>query len=220
MPIDSVRVMLVEDHPLYRRGLRTLLSTVSMIDVIGECGDGTEAVQMAAELLPDVVLMDLQLPGQSGIAATRMIVEASPTSKVLVVSLFRDEDSVFAALRAGARGYILKDASEEEVIRAISAVAAGESLFSPEIATRVLAWFAQIRPISPQVFPQLTERERDILHLLASGQSNAEIANTLSVSVKTIANNVSNIFGKLQVSDRAEAIILARDAGLGRLSDS
>jgi len=157
--------------------------------------------------------MDLQLPGQSGIAAIREIVSASPTTRILVVTLFQDDDSVFAALRAGARGYILKDADEAELIRAIRAIAAGESLFSAAVASRVLAYFAQTRPVSPQTFPSLTDRERDILYLLAQGKSNTAIATELSLSVKTIANNVSNIFGKLQVADRSEAIVRARDAG-------
>jgi DNA-binding NarL/FixJ family response regulator len=159
--------------------------------------------------------MDLQLPGQSGIDATRAIVATSPTTRILVVTLFHDDDSVFAALRAGARGYVLKDADEADMIRAIRAVAAGESLFSPAVASRVLAFFADARPVAPQIFPTLTERERDILHLLAQGKPNAAIATELGLSGKTIANNVSNIFGKLQVADRSEAIIRAREAGLG-----
>jgi len=216
MSTTPLRILLVEDHPLYRRGLRTLLGGVADFQVVAETGDGMDAVRLAAELQPDVVLMDLQLPGQSGHAATREIVRANPAVRILVVSLFRDEDSVFAALRAGARGYILKDADEDDVIRAIRSTAAGESLFSPEIASRVLTWFTQVRPTAPEVFPDLTDRERDILHLIASGKSNSAIADELSLSVKTVANNVSSIFGKLQVSDRAEAIVRARDAGLGR----
>jgi DNA-binding NarL/FixJ family response regulator len=213
--VDRLRILIVEDHPLFRKGLRELIAAVPDFELAGEVADGEEAVTIALDLLPDVVLMDLQLPGQSGIDAIRAIVAASPTTRILVVTLFQDDDSVFAALRAGARGYILKDTDEADMIRAIRSIAAGESLFSPAVASRVLAFFASPRPVAPQIFPSLTEREQDILHLLARGKSNAAIATELSLSVKTIANNVSNIFSKLQVADRSEAIVRAREAGLG-----
>jgi DNA-binding NarL/FixJ family response regulator len=213
--VDRLRILIVEDHPLFRKGLRELIAAVPDFELAGEAADGQEAVTIALDLLPDVVLMDLQLSGQSGIEAIRAIVAASSTTRILVVTLFQDDDSVFAALRAGARGYILKDADETDMIRAIRSIAAGESLFSPAVASRVLAFFAGVRPTAPQIFPTLTDRERDILHLLARGKSNTAIAAELSLSPKTIANNVSNIFGKLQVADRSEAIVRAREAGLG-----
>ena len=172
----------------------------------------------AAALQPDVVLMDLQMPKLNGIGATRTIVHESPSIRVLVVTLFEDDDSVFMALRAGARGYVLKDADEEELVRAIRAVGWGEAIFSPAVAERVLAYFAGSPGSSAplQAFPTLTEREREILNLIAQGYPNPSIARQLSLSTKTVGNYVSNIFTKLQVADRAQAIIRAREAGLGR----
>jgi DNA-binding NarL/FixJ family response regulator len=194
-----------------------LLSSVPDFEVVGEATTGEEAVVRAADLQPDVVLMDLQMPEVNGIEATRRILQESPSIRVLVVTLFEDEDSVFMALRAGARGYVLKDADEEEMVHAIRAVGKGEAIFSPNVATRVLAYFAFSSPegASPQVFPTLTEREREILNLIAQGHPNPSIARQLSLSTKTVGNYVSNIFTKLQVADRAQAIIRAREAGLG-----
>ena len=212
---DPLRILVAEDHSLFRKGLRALLAAVPDFQLIGEAETGREAVALALDLLPDVVLMDLQMPDLNGIEATREILAARPSTKILVVTLFEDDDSVFLALRAGGRGYILKDTDEEEMIRAIRAVANGEAIFSPAVATRVLAYFAGPRLDAPlAVFPSLTGREREIRHLIAQGKSNAAIANQLSLSVKTIANHVSNIFAKLQVADRAEAIVRAREAGM------
>ena len=210
----TLRVLVVEDHPLFRRGVIGLLQAAEGLSVVGTAGSGEEAVNLAAQLRPDVVLMDLQLPGISGIEATRAIVGADPDVRVLVLTLFEDEDSVFLALRAGARGYVLKDADEEELTGAIRSVARGEAIFSRAVAERVLTFFAVPRP-APKVFPELSDREREILSLIAAGHPNPSIARNLSLSPKTVANYVSAIFAKLQVADRAEAMIRAREAGLG-----
>lgn len=214
--METLQILVAEDHPLFRKGMISLLSSVSEFEVIGEAATGEEAVARATQMQPDVVLMDLQMPNMNGIEATRRILEESLNIRVLVVTLFEDDDSVFMALRAGARGYILKDADEEEMVRAIQAVGRGEAIFSPAVATRVLAYFAAPKPARPpQVFPTLTEREREILNLIAQGHPNPAIARQLSLSTKTVGNYVSNIFSKLQVADRAQAIIRAREAGLG-----
>jgi DNA-binding NarL/FixJ family response regulator len=212
--MPEVRVLVVEDHPLFRKGVVALLDAVDDVAVVGAAASGEEAVERVPELAPDVVLMDLQLPGMSGIEATRAIAAAQPGVAVLVLTLFEDEESVFLALRAGARGYVLKDADEEELIAAVRAVHRGEAIFSRAVAERVLAYFAAPRP-APKVFPALTDREREILGLIAQGRSNPAIARELFLSPKTVANYVSAIFAKLQVADRAEAMIRAREAGLG-----
>lgn len=215
--METLRILVAEDHPLFRKGVISLLETVDGFEVVGESSTGEEAAARAAELQPDVVLMDLQMPGGGGIEATREISRQSPSVRVLVVTLFEDDDSVFMALRAGARGYILKDADEEELVRAVRAAGKGEAIFSPGVATRMLAYFVAPRPeVSPQAFPTLTEREREILNLIARGHPNPSIARELSLSTKTVGNYVSNIFAKLQVADRAQAIVRAREAGLGR----
>jgi DNA-binding NarL/FixJ family response regulator len=215
--MDTLRILVAEDHPLFRKGMISLLSSVPEFEVIGEAATGEEAVVRAAQLQPDVILMDLQMPQVNGIEATRRILQESPSVRILVVTLFEDEDSVFMALRAGARGYVLKDADEEEVVHAIRAVGRGEAIFSPAVATRVLAYFAASPPggAPPQAFPTLTDREREILNLIAQGHPNPSIARHLSLSTKTVGNYVSNIFTKLRVADRTQAIIRAREAGLG-----
>jgi DNA-binding NarL/FixJ family response regulator len=209
------RIVVADDHPLFRDGLRTVASLEPDLDLVGEASNGVDAVTLALELEPDVVVMDLHMPDLNGIEATRQIVEARPEAGVLVLTMFQDDDSVFAAMRAGARGYLLKGAGHDEVVRAIAAVARGEAIFGPAIAQRVIEFFAQ--PAAPaQPFPELTVREREILELVAQGRSNGEIAARFVLSPKTVRNNVSSIFTKLRVADRAQAIVRAREAGLGR----
>jgi DNA-binding NarL/FixJ family response regulator len=213
--MGSLTVLIADDHPLFRKGMRSLLETMPEITLVVEAKSGREAVELALAHQPDVVLMDLQMPEGSGLAATRELNKESPHTRILVVTLFEDDDSIFAALRAGAHGYILKDADEEEMMRAIRAVGMGEAIFSPAIATRLIDYFAATRKGVPsEIFPELTERERQILTLIAQGKSNAAIAEQLMISLKTVRNHVSNIYNKLQVADRAQAAIRARDAGL------
>jgi DNA-binding NarL/FixJ family response regulator len=212
--VEPLRVLLADDHPVFRRGLRMLLDAQSEgAEIVGEASNGLEAVELARELQPDVVVMDLQMPELNGIEATQRIVEESPHIGVLVLTMFEDDDSVFAAMRAGARGYLLKGADQAEIVRAIHAVGSGEAIFGPHIARRVMDFFSGERTAVP--FPDLTAREREVLELVAQGRSNAEITRTLVLSPKTVRNHVSNVFTKLQVADRAQAIVPAREAGLG-----
>ena len=211
-PID---VVIADDHPVFRGGLRALLGTDPGIRVTGEASTGAEAVRLAEEAQPDVVLMDLHMPEGDGVAATRDIVRASPHVAVLVLTMFDDDDSVFAAMRAGARGYLLKGSNQADVLRAIHLAAAGGATFGPAVAQRVIEFFARPRSATPVAFPQLTDREHEILDLLAQGHPNATIAARLHISDKTVRNHVSNIFAKLAVADRAQAIVRAREAGLG-----
>ena len=214
--MEPIRVLIADDHPHFRDGLRALLLSASDLEVVGEAGDGEEAISLAARLQPDVILMDLNMPGVSGMEATRRILHTSPHIAILVISMFEDDDSVFAALQAGARGYLLKGALKAEILRAIRAVTSGEAIFGPSIAKRLMQYFAGPRPsVPPNAFPELTEREREILTLIAQGHPNPAIAKQLHLSPKTVGNYVSNIFTKLQVADRAQAIIRAREAGLG-----
>ena len=216
MSNEPLRILLVYDHPVVRNGLRALLASVTDMTVVGEASGGEEAITQAAELQPDIILMDLYMPGLNGIEATRRIVQAHPHIGILVLTMLEDDASVFAAMRAGARGYLLKGADQVDVLRAIGAAAHGEAIFSPPIARRLMQYFANMQPILPQTaFPDLTKREREILGLIAMGKSNAEIAGELVLSPKTVSNHVSNIFSKLQVVDRAQAVLRARQAGLG-----
>ncbi|BDZ45865.1 response regulator transcription factor [Naasia aerilata] len=219
MSDDDLRVVLVDDHPIYRQGLAALLGSLGGVTVVGTAADGAEAIEVARAEQPDVIVMDVQMPGVDGIEATRRITGESPHIGVVVLTMSEDDETVFQAMRAGARGYLLKGAGQEEILRAMRSVAAGEAVFGQALARRVADFFAgtagtAIAAVSP--FPQLTSREQEILDLLAAGRSNPQIAQALFLSPKTVRNNVSNIFAKLHVADRAEAIIRARDAGLGR----
>jgi DNA-binding NarL/FixJ family response regulator len=220
----TIRVLIADDHVFYREGVRALLNNVPEITVVGEASNGEEAIVKAAEQKPDVILMDLKMPGTNGIEATRRISQTQANIGVLVITMFDDDDSVFAALRAGARGYLLKDADRDDLVRAITAIQRGEAIFSPAIAQRMIHYFNT--PLSDrkliskkdrlEEFAELTERELEILELIAQGHNNTVIANKLTLSIKTVQNYVSSILTKLQVADRAQAIVRAREAGFGK----
>lgn len=216
--MDTITILIVDDHLPFRIGLLTLLESAASVTVVGAVGSGDEAIRLAATLQPDVILMDIQMSAVNGIEATRQILATSPHIAILILTMFEDDDFLFAALRAGARGYLLKGTMKADLLRAIQSVANGEAIFGAGIARRVIQFFAEARPantILPYAFPELTQREREILDMIASHESNAEIAGHLGLSLKTIRNHVSNIFNKLQVVDRSQAILRAREAGLG-----
>jgi DNA-binding NarL/FixJ family response regulator len=212
---ESIRLLLADDHDSFRSGLASLLRTVPEFEIVGEASTGEEAATLALATQPDVVVMDLNMPGGDGIAATRRIVGTSPHIAVLVLSMYEDDDQVFGALKAGARGYLLKGADRGELVRAIRGVSSGEAIFGSGIARRLMSFFATRPAIEAAVFPELTEREREILDMVARGLNNTEISQRLVLSPKTVRNHISNIFSKLQVADRAQAIVRARRAGLG-----
>jgi DNA-binding NarL/FixJ family response regulator len=214
--MEPMTVLIADDHQFFRDGVRALLDAQLDMECVGEAATGEEVIRLSAEVQPDVVLMDVQMPGMSGVEATRQIVSSSPQIRVLVVTMFEDDHLVFAAMRAGARGYLLKGTRHEDMVRAIRAVGSGDAIFSPAIAAKLVDYFAALQPRqSTQVFPDLSSREREILALLAQGYKNAEIADRLVISPKTVRNYVSNIISKLQVADRAQAILRAKDAGFG-----
>jgi DNA-binding NarL/FixJ family response regulator len=218
-PNNRIRVLVADDHPVFRRGMRAILGAEPDTELVGEAMDGEEAVELALELSPHVILMDLNMPKVTGIEATRRILEVSPNTAILMLTMFEDDKSIFAAMRAGAHGYVLKGADGAETLRAIHAVASGEAIFSPTITRRLTGYFAtperDSKATSVEVFANLTEREHEILSLIAEGYTNNAIASRLYLSPKTVRNYVSSIFTKLQVADRPQAIIRAREAGLG-----
>jgi DNA-binding NarL/FixJ family response regulator len=218
--MSTIRVVLADDHPVVRAGLAALLSSLPDIEVLAVASDGHAAVKEVVLHRPNVAVLDLQMPGQDGFAATREISRVAPEVAVLVLTMFDDDDSVFAAMRAGARGYVVKGAEQEEIGRAVRAVASGEAIFGPGVAQRVLRFFASPAPVAADPFPELTGREREILDLLAAAMPNSMIATRLGLSPKTVANHLSSIFTKLQVADRSQAILRARDAGLGVRQDT
>ena len=220
---NTIRLLIADDHLFYREGIRALLAPLPMFVIVGEAASGEEAISQTVQMQPDVVLMDIKMPGINGIDAARRIIETQPAVKVLMVTMFDDDESVLAAMRAGARGYILKDADREELVRAINAVYEGEAIFGSAIAARMMSYFARqprqeltlsTQSIPPRAFPDLTNREHEILLLIAQGHNNTAIAAYLHISLKTVQNHVASILSKLQVASRAQAIIRARDAGL------
>lgn len=210
-----VRVLIADDHPVFRFGLRTLLKADPAMEVVGEATNGEDAIAQTSRLSPNVILMDLNMPGMNGIEAIRRILAKHPEVQILVLTMFDDDDSVFAAMRAGARGYLLKGTEGRETLQAIHVVSTGEAIFSPAIAQRLMQFFGTPRLPSPsQPFPGLTEREREVLTLIAQGYTNQAIAEQLVISPKTLRNHISSIFSKLQVTSRLEAILRAKDAGM------
>lgn len=217
--MEKIHILIADDHALFREGLRALFAALPDIEVVGEAQDGEAAILQVKNLQPDVVLMDINMPSVNGIEATRQILSTHPNLGIIMVTMLEDDASVFSAMRAGARGYVLKGAHHDEILQAIRAVAAGQAVFGPAIATRMMNFFQGLNTApktgSPtNAFPELTEREREVLALIAHGVSNKEIAEKLYISMKTVSNHITNIFSKLQVADRAQAIIRARDAGL------
>jgi DNA-binding NarL/FixJ family response regulator len=212
----SIRVLVCDDHPMFRDGVRGLIAAAPDLELVGEVDTGDAAVELARVAEPDVILMDLQMPNVNGVEATRAILQTHPDITVLMLTMFDDDSSVFAAMRAGARGYVLKGAGPEELLLSIRAAAHGEAIFSAQIARRLIDYFASLRPPTMPLptFPQLTNREREVLTLVAQGHRNADIARELFISVKTVTNHITNILTKLQVADRTQAILRARDAGL------
>ena len=212
---DPIRVLIADDHAIFRDGMTALLEAAAGIDVVGEAGTGEEAIAKASKATPDVILMDIMMPDLNGVAATKRILRRNPKIGVIMLTMLEDDETVFAAMCAGARGYILKGSGKAEVLHTIEVVAGGSAVFGPAIAGRLVHFFQEGGLEEEQPFPELTPREREVLELIANGVSNQDIADQLHISPRTVGNHISNIFSKLQVSDRAQAIVKARQAGYG-----
>ncbi len=215
--MEKIRVLIADDQVITRSGLRVLLSASDELEIAGEASNGEDAIAMANAEQPDVILMDLRMPGVNGIEATRRIHRASPHIGILILTVFEDDSSVFPAIRAGARGYLLKNSEREDLLRAISTVAAGGAVFSPGIAQKVLGYLSapQVQPVT-SLFDELTEREREILEWIARGKTNVEIAANLNLSAKTVSNYISNVLLKVHATDRAKLMLMALEAGMGQ----
>lgn len=214
---ERLRILVADDHPMFCEGLLSALQSEASFEVVGQAADGNEAVSLAESLQPDVILMDVSMPGKNGIEATRDIIGTSPHIGVLMLTMFDDDSSVFSAMRAGARGYLLKGAQKEEIVRAVRVVGDGEAIFSASIARKMMVYFDAVssRTSGSVLFPHLTAREREVLAWIARDLSNAEIARRIGLTLKTVRNHVSNILSKLQAADRTQAIMMAREAGMG-----
>jgi DNA-binding NarL/FixJ family response regulator len=217
-PSDPIRVLLVDDQSLFREGMRTLLSIQDNVEVVGEAGDGFEALRLTRQLVPDVILMDLKMPRLDGVETTRRLIEDHPDSRIIILTTFDDDELVFEGLRAGAMGYLLKDVSSEKLIEAIQVASRGDSFLQPSIAAKVVAEFSRLSLMQPSPGKELPEplsdRELEVLKLVAAGASNREIADRLVIAEGTVKNHVTNILGKLGVRDRTQAALIARDLGL------
>ncbi|MDQ0914408.1 response regulator transcription factor [Paenibacillus sp. V4I5] len=213
-----MKIIIADDHPIFRSGVRNLLRTTEDLEVVGEASSGDEALKLAEQCQPDLILMDIRMPGLNGIEATRLIKEKFPNIEVLILTMFRDDQSVFTAMRVGAKGYVLKDADEVELMQSIRMVGSGGAVFSSDIAARMMHYFAVpklVDTVEHPVLAELSKREMEILERIAEGDTNAQIATRLHISSKTVANNVSTILNKLQVVDRNEAKRLLKESREG-----
>jgi DNA-binding NarL/FixJ family response regulator len=217
--MSPIKLMIADDHKLFREGVKALLSVTEDIEIIGEAGDGNTVLEKCKALQPDIILMDINMPGIDGIQATQQILAKHPKIGIIMLTMLEDDASVFAAMRAGARGYLLKGADSSEMLSVIRAVAEGQALFGPAIAKRLMNYFSELgarsaSSLQDSPFPELTERELEVLRLISQGHNNQEISHKLVLSPKTVRNHITNIFSKLQVADRAQAIVRARQAGV------